>query len=250
MNTLASTQMGFQELVMRGKSDATYWSGITGHMEIYIHAYRGRLIQALKDNFPVLHRALGDDSFAGLASAYFNAEPSRNRSIRWLGDGLCAYIAGRPEIIPHPALLDIARMDWYMRAAFDAADAQCLLVDHLAAIPPQDWPTLTFRTVPSFRILDMQWGVEALWHALSDNEDAQTEPPEFSPHTMLIWRQDLQCRWRTVDATEHLALLWISEQKCFAEICDGLSAAGIEQPAQHAAQLLQRWVHESVLAAS
>lgn len=249
MKTLAAIQTQFQAQVMQGNPDGSPWHGVTGHMDIYIHAYRGRLIQALKDNFPVLHRALGDDRFAELARTYCNAEPSHHRSIRWLGDGLSAFLERHPDRIPHPALLDIARMDWQMRAAFDAADSPCLRMEDLAAIPPKNWPTLTFHTVPSFGVLEMQWGVEALWHALSDNEATETEAPEWAPHAMVVWRHDLQCRWRTLEAHEHLALQWVGERKCFADICDGLSQHGLGEPAQQAAQLLQRWVHEGILSA-
>jgi hypothetical protein len=34
---------------------------------VYLKAYRARLTAALRDNFPVLQRALGDDAFDVLA---------------------------------------------------------------------------------------------------------------------------------------------------------------------------------------
>ena len=50
--------------------------------DIYVNAYRTRLIDALRANYPVLHRALGDDAFESLAQAYIAAHPSSCTNIR------------------------------------------------------------------------------------------------------------------------------------------------------------------------
>lgn len=249
MNTLATLQQSFAHQVRTGDPAHATHGDISGHMEIYINAYRGRMIQALMANFPVLHRALGDAAFGELASAYCQAQPSQHRSIRWLGDGLVDFIRENPDCIPHPALLDIARMDWGMCAAFDAQDVPCLSLADLGAVPPTDWPTMTFHTVPAFQMLDLQWSVEALWHALNADAEAQTSAPEPAPHTMLIWRQQLECRWRTVRPDELTALRLLTRQASFADICEALLQEGVSEPAQTAAHLLTTWLTEGLLAA-
>jgi len=120
----------------------------------------------------------------------------------------------------------------------------------LASVDPSEWPGLTFRTVPSFSMLDMQWGIEPLWHALNADEGVQTDAPEPSPHSMVVWRQDLQCRWRTVDDQERMALTQLSEGKNFSSLCESLAAVTPDQPEHQAAQLLQRWVQEGILAST
>ena len=84
---------------------------IAGGLGLYLMAYRARLLSALRDNFPVLHRALGDEAFAELARDYIDAHPSRFRSIRWFGDELTAFLDAGPERLPHPALADVARIE-------------------------------------------------------------------------------------------------------------------------------------------
>ena len=123
MHTLATLQQRFQIHVTSSPDAAAdgLQDDVRGHLEVYVNAYWGRLREALADNYPVLNRALGDDGFRELAAAYVSAHPSHFRSIRWFGDRLADFIAGNPEIVPHPALLDIARLDWAMRGAFDAA---------------------------------------------------------------------------------------------------------------------------------
>lgn len=252
MSTLARLQQRFQQLVLAGEGGhaqaADGSSDVSGPLEIYIHAYQGRMRQALASNFPVLHRALGDEAFGTLARLYCVAHPSQHRSIRWLGDGLVDFLAADPGLLPHPALLDIARMDWAMRAAFDAADTPCLRPQDLQAVTASAWAALTFQTVPSFQLLQLQWGVEHLWHALNADAQAQTREPEPAAHALLVWRQQLECRWRSVDASEHLALSLLQGRAHFADLCSALQHAGVPAPEQRAATLLRTWVEEGLLA--
>lgn len=149
MSALAESQQRFQHAVLADAAApglfAVETPELAGGFGLYRVAYRARLLAALRDNFPVLQRALGDEAFADLAHDYIDAHPSRFRSIRWFGDALVAFLDADPERLPHPALADVARMDWAMRGAFDAAGAPLLTLDDLAALVPEDWPQRRFR---------------------------------------------------------------------------------------------------------
>jgi hypothetical protein len=244
MNELAALQQRFQGHVLHGPDGPQ--ADVRGHMEIYVNAYRGRLREALADNYPVLYRALGDDAFRELAAAYLNAHPSHFRSIRWFGDRLAEFIALNPGVIPHPALHDIARMDWAMRGAFDAADATPLGFEDLAGIPAESWPGLRFTPCPSFWMLSLDWGIESLWHALNDDENAETEAPQEYAHTMIVWRAGLEIRWRTVANDEAVALRTLLDGGDFAAMCAAVEACGGN--ATSVAALLRQWIDEGLLA--
>lgn len=248
MNELAAIQQRFQRHLMTGTDAAR--DDVSGRMEIYVNAYRGRLREALADNYPVLYRALGDEAFRELAAAYLQAYPSHHRSIRWFGDRLVEFVSLDPSVIPHPALRDLARMDWAMRGAFDAADATPLRREDLAGVAPARWPELRFTPCPSFRLLQLDWGIEGLWHALNEDEDARTDEPALHAHAMIVWRSGLECRWRTVSADEALALRTMLDGGSFAEICSALPDAGDPDAAASAAHLLRAWVDEGLLARS
>jgi hypothetical protein len=245
-DSLAQLQQRFQQQVLDGDARAAS-ADISGHMEIYIQAYQGRMREALKSNFPVLHRALGDEAFGALAQAYCTAHPSRHRSLRWLGDGLLTWLEVQPSLLAHPALLDIARLDWAMRSAFDAANATTLQMHDLATMAAHAWPDLRLQTVPSAQCLVLQWGVQGLWHALQADEHAQTAEPEHSASTLLVWRQQLECRWRTLDTLESQALRLPLQGTSFAELCAHLQQAGCTNAAQAAAHYLQTWIAEGLL---
>ena len=103
MRELERQQSRFQESVLSGDFPEELLQrrgGRCARLEIYQHAYRARLIDALVDNYPALHRALGDEAFEDLAAAYIAARPSRYRSIRWFGDGLADFVAEERERLP------------------------------------------------------------------------------------------------------------------------------------------------------
>ena len=169
---------------------------------IYADAYRGRLIAALRDNYPVLAAVLGDDDFGELGAAYLQAHPSSQPSIRWFGDALHSYVSRQPEHLPHPALADLIRLEWALGHAFDAADVPPAALQALAACAPEHWPALQFSLHPSVTVLALEWAVEPLWHQLQADPHAECEPPELAPHELLVWRHQLATQFRCLAPNE------------------------------------------------
>ena len=220
---------------------------MAGGLGLYLMAYRARLLSALRDNFPVLHRALGDEAFAELARDYIDAHPSRFRSIRWFGDELTAFLDAAPERLPHTALADVARMDWAIRGAFDAAGAPPLTLADLEALAPEQWPQRRFALLPSLRLVDLNWTVEPIWRALNEDAEAETEAPEPLAHVLLVWRPELECLWRSAGPVEVAALRSLAQGARFSECCTVIADTDEPDPATTAAGLLQRWVIEGLL---
>jgi hypothetical protein len=227
-------------------------AGAPPRLGIYRGAFRGRLVEALRSNYPVLHRVLGDDDFAALALAYLAEHPSRAPSIRWFGHRLPSWLAHRLEAdadaLPHPALADLARMEWAVGCSFDAADAAPLERDALARTPPPRWPALRFAAHPSVQVIELAWSVEPLWRALTDDEQAQTAPPEAHAHRLLVWRQGLETRWRALPPDEAGALGACLAGECFADLCERIAAADpAADAAARAAGWLGAWVQAGLL---
>ena len=217
-------------------------------IDIYRDAFFARLTAALKENFPVLHRVLGDDAFGELAEIFITARPSRTPSIRWFGAELPDFLAEHNDLIPHPALVDLTRMEWALCTAFDAADAARVEVADLLALNPADWPTLRFEPHPSLRLLHLGWAIEPLWSALSSDENAATEPPEPLDHYLLVWRGAEQTHWRSVEPFEARILAACIVGETFAEICELAAAETGEQAAAAVAGHLRIWVETGLFA--
>lgn len=176
-------------------------------LRIYQNAYRARLVAALRDNHGVLPRAMGDEAFDALAEAYLQAHPSRRPSIRWFGHRLADFMGAHPDLVPHPAFVDLARMEWAMRAAFDAADAVPMTPAELAALPVDGWPQRVLRFHPSVQVLSLDWHVEPAWRALQGDDEPELAEPEAGAHRLLVWRPALETRWRSIASALEARLL-------------------------------------------
>lgn len=225
---------------------------------VYRHAYRARLTEALADNFEILARAMGDESFAALADAYITAYPSTHPSIRWFGHRLAEFMAAAvaddSDLVPHPAFVDLARMDWALRAAFDAADAPALGREALAGWAPQDFAALRLAAHPAVQQVPLQWAVEAAWRVLREHDaDTGAEPelpaPEEHPHTLLVWRRGLDTLWRSVDAAEAALLQGLAGGETFGELCERAAAVEDDErpPEQRAATTLAQWLDDGLI---
>jgi hypothetical protein len=250
--TLAALQRHFAALVTGNDASAVATllrplNGRPARLGVYHHAYRARLIEALRNNFPVLHRVLGDDDFASLTLAYLDDEPSRRPSIRWFGHALPTWLAVNTNAVPHAALADLAAMEWAIGTSFDASDTAPLDFDALATLPTEQWPEARFAPHPSVSVLKLQWAVEPIWRALTDEEDATTNEPQALAHQMLVWRQGLETRWRSLDGDEAALLPACISGASFTALCElAASSQGDNAPAW-VASALRRWVDDGLL---
>ena len=252
MHSLPELQRAFKHAVMQYQPGAENLPAIHGYLsgriEIYGEAYKARLLEALKTNFPALHRVLGDDAFRELAHRFIDESPSAYRSIRWFGRELEAFASGDKTLLPHPALLDLLKMDWALGIAFDAADAVPVTESDLQHVAPQDWATLGFAFHPSLTLLKLDWAVEPIWRAVIKDENSETPEPMADSHYLLVWRQELEAKWRIVDEHEALALNMLGMGRNFGELCEYLATEGDEAKAVvTAAGLLKRWVMDQLL---
>lgn len=231
--------------------------GTPPRLAVYRVAYRGRLVEALRSNVPVLARVLGDDDFAELALAYLAGHPSRQPSIRWFGHALADWMQARREagdpVVAHESLEDLARMEWALGTSFDSEDAVPVAAADLAALPAGDWPALRFAAHPSLRLVPMRFAVEPLWKALTADEDAQVDAPEAAGHVLAIWREGLATRWRSLPGEEHAALAACTGGEAFAALCErvaGWRAAAGQDPDGAAPQVagwLRGWIDAGML---
>ena len=80
----------------------------TERVGIYQTMYFWRLLEVLREDFPKLATALGDD-FESLARDYLAAHPSEHPSVRHVGDRLPGFVATHALVRARPWLADLAR---------------------------------------------------------------------------------------------------------------------------------------------
>lgn len=217
-------------------------------LAIYRNAYQVRLIDALHETYPVLHGLLGDDAWIELGEAFVAAHPSMFRSIRWYGRELPDYLSSNEPYSTEPILAEVALLEWTLSEVFDATDAQPLGRAALSAVDPAAWGSLRFKFHPSLRRLDFSWNTAAVWKAMSADETPPQPERAAAAAPWLLWRQDLQNYFRSMNALESTALQAALRGFNFAEICETLSASlQPEQIPAAAAGLLGTWADSGII---
>jgi hypothetical protein len=216
---------------------------------VYRNAYVARLAEILGDDYEQLHAYLGDRAFAQLVKAYIAANPSDQRSARWFGRHLPAFVMESGTYAKHPEVAEIAELEKALADVFDGPDAEPLGIDTLAAIDPEDWPRLVFVPHPAAIRLTFKTNAADIWTALKGD----TAPPKpehlLEPQAILVWRQDFMARFRPLSPEE--AMMWDEAAKGvrFGVLCEMVATfAGEDEAELRAATYLKGWVDTGSLA--
>lgn len=216
---------------------------------VYRNAYVARLAEILGDDYEQLHSYLGDQGFARLVKAYIDANPSDQRSARWFGRHLPAFVRENETYDKHREVAEIAQLEKALADAFDGPDAEPLRIDTLAAIAPEAWPGLVFEPHPTAIRLTFKTNAAELWSALK-NEAAPPKPEHLlEPQAILVWRQDFMARFRPLSTEE--AMMWDEAVKGvrFGILCEMVATfAGEHEAELRAATYLKGWVDMGMLA--
>lgn len=180
-------------------------------VNIYANMYFFRILDSLKEDFPSIVEALGDDGFHDLITEYLQAYPPTHYSLRYAGQHLAKFLNDRHN------LANLAEFEWAQLEAFDAADAPVLTEDDLKKIPAEEWPSLVLRLHPSVHLV--------------------------AHEHQIVWRQGLDVVHRIVDEVEWRMFLQVRSGCEFAVLCEEMTPETI-------LNYLHTWISQGLLAKS
>lgn len=256
MLALKTLQNYFQNYVISDKSEIAKYivqpqhDSIEVRLQIYATAYRCRLINTLKYDFPVFCRLIGDKSFEKIGSDYVDAYPSHNFSIRYFGNHFCEFLRNRPELQQDKYLCEMAEFEFALNNTCVSTDDPVLVTADLAAIDPEQWGNLLFTVHSSLQLVNLTSNVPAMWHANSTSAD-MPEVEYGEAKTWNLWRLGVQSYYSV--NTEHQALVLdlLRHGKTFAEVCEALCALLPEEEVpQQVAGFLLRWINEGIISSA
>jgi len=251
---LRDLQAGFWRALHKGEADAgAADQGLTrviapsaaldpaGRVAIYQTMYFWRLHEVLREDFPKLQTALGDD-FETLARDYLAAHPSEHPSVRHVGDRLPGFVATHALVRTRPWLADLARLERARIDAFDAPDATPVVATDLRAIPPDAWANLRFDPVPALDVVESAWPVHEVWAAPASE-------PEARAATVRVWRHDFTVFHTAIDPLERAAFAAVRNGRTFEEVCEVVAEhVDPETAPAEAGALLARWIEDGLVA--
>ncbi|WP_248799052.1 DNA-binding domain-containing protein [Pseudomonas sp. MWU13-2105] len=217
-------------------------------LAIYHNAYRARLQEALRGDFPTVWNWLGDDEFDALTAAYLRECPSSHYSLRWLGAGFEAFVLR--HLVPEQSepLAELIRLEWAFTLAFDALPGEPLTLEAMATLPAEAWPTLRLARLPSVQRLEGRFNSLAMWRALKAETEFPVSLELERPQVCLVWRAGLVCHYRSLEPAEAQALDGMLQAGwSFAELCAELALSLGEGAPLQAAGWLKQWVNDGLV---
>jgi hypothetical protein len=169
-------------------------------LAIYSSAYYARLLECLREEFPVLVYALTEEVFDAFAVAYLQKYPSRSYTLSHLGRDFPRYLAEtRPPAADGDAslaswsdfLVDLASLEWTFSEVFDGPGVEgekLLDPDQLQALSPEEWPAVRLIPVPCLRLLKLRYPVERYFAAARSKQDPA--PPQPVETLLAITRRN------------------------------------------------------------
>jgi hypothetical protein len=216
---------------------------------VYRNAYWARLAEALGNDLPGLKALMGDAAFDGMARAYIAKHPSQHPSIRWVGRHLAAFLASETPYRDDPWLADMARFDWALAFAFDAADAPAAGLADLVGVPPEFWGSIRLAFHPTLDAFPITTPVDEARPRLLEGEDVQLDRAARCTRAIMAWRIGHDVKFRAIDLLEFSALQATQDGATFGDLCE-LVAREIDPDTAplRAAQILQGWLDWGIVA--
>jgi hypothetical protein len=225
-------------------------------LEIYGYAYYARLLECLREEFPVLMHALGQDVFDAFAVGYLQNYPSRSYTLMQLGANFPHYLAetrpesdagGGKETLPEDwpdFLIDLATLELTFNEVFDGPGVEgepLLEADQLRATAPEQLLEARLVGAPCLRLLALRYPVHRYFTAV--RRHGEPDPPGPAETYLAVTRRDYVVRHYELTRPAHeLLQALLAGQSVGEAIQQAAVAAGPDL--DRLAHNLQSWFHD------
>ncbi len=252
--SLAELQTALQHYLLNEKNNVDTFTGDTSNFSreerlgIYHEAYRLRLIDALRNDFPALEMFVGENRFVNIVDEFIKAYPSTNPSLRWLGTQLSKFLREHAITGNEKAIYELAEFEWAQTTAFDAKNTTQASLDDVRTLQNTQWLGLKLEFQPALQRLHFYSNAPDIWQSLIKDKILIDPVINSEAVSWLVWRDDLQVVYRSIDQTELWCLKNFINDKNFSDACEGLCEwfEPHEVPPR-AAQYLQRWLQNGLV---
>jgi hypothetical protein len=157
---------------------------------IYRNTCRSTLVETLRMTYPAVARLVGRDFFDTAGGKFIAAHPPRDGYLNEYGGAFADFLATFGPASSLPYLADVARFEWALGLAANAADAPVLDPGALVEVDPECHATLRFEPHPSVRFLALAFPADQIADAVLSGDDAAMAQIDLSsgPVRLIVHR--------------------------------------------------------------
>ena len=145
------------------------------------------LIETLKENYPAVHRIVGDEFFRAMAGQFAAAHPPRSPIMLDYGADFPVFIDGFEPAATLPYLADVARIERAWIEAYHAADAEPLSAGDLLVIDQERLAEVRLAIHPSLRVAQSRFPALTIWRMnIAGGEPAAVDLEAGGEDTLII----------------------------------------------------------------
>lgn len=217
-------------------------------LQIYFDAYRIRLNEILKLDFPKTHTLMGDHAMDEAFERYLSLYPSTHFSVRYFGQYFATFLKNEKPYSDVPVLAEMALFEWSLSHTLDAKDASIVTQQDLGKISPQDWADLQFNFHPSVTSDVFAWDTPQLWQDIDLEREPRDPKIQPAPLRWVFWRKGLRTLFQSCTATENIMFEAVLANQSFAQMCEALmDTLPQDSIPMTVAQTLFKWISEEMI---
>lgn len=244
--------------------DASQTMTSVERLQVYSNAYYARLLECMRDEFPALAHALGDETFEAFAFGYLQSYPSSSYTLCDLGANFPRFFAEtRPADEDDPELfgdsertaaswpdflIDIATVERLYSEVFSGpgVEGQSILQpEDVSKLSPTDFAAARLVPVPCLRLLKLRYPVHEYISAVRH----ETTPtlPEPAATNLVVTRRQYVVRRCTADPVEFELLQSLQSGQAIGAAIESVASRSDEAYAILESEL-QNWFRQWAVA--
>jgi hypothetical protein len=177
-----------------------------GPLRVYRNTVLSGCVDALRANYPIVARLLGDEMFDAAAVDHATKCPPRRPALALYGECFADWLAEQPWIWDVAYVPDVARIERFWIEALFAEDTDPLDMSHPRG--RGDWQALHLPLHPATRFDWLAMPAMTIWQAQRDSPDKELEP-DWKAEGVLITRPRLDVQAIHLDRASHRMLVGI-----------------------------------------
>jgi len=154
------------------------------------NVYAG-LIGVIEARYPAVRSLVGDEFFKAMTRIFVDGAPPSSPVLLEYGAAFPDFIADFRPLADEPYMADVARLEWRLHTARNAADCLALRPIDLAVYAEHDPSRIRFRLAPAVSLVESPYPVFSIWRANTSPERPRAAAVFSGAESVLITRPGL-----------------------------------------------------------